>query len=104
MNNVNSTIDLSVLSDAALQSMAKKIVSAFADNADKQPTAFSLKDITKAIANFQSASVNARESDPTSMAIRNLAREALISVLNVISNQEMIDNEAKSLVPEQLRR
>lgn len=96
MNNVNSTIDLSLLPDAALHTMAKKIVTVFADNTDNKTTAFSLKDITKAIANFQSASASVIESDPTSLAIRNLAREALISVLNTISNNSLINDEAKA--------
>lgn len=95
MNNVNSLTDLFLVPDETLQTVAKKIVSTFPETGDKRKTAFSLKDVTKAIANFQVAATNALAGDTTSLAIRDLAKEALISVLHAISDKETIDEKLK---------
>lgn len=91
MSNVNFAIDLFVLSDEELYSEAKKIITAFADTTDTKLAVFSLKDVTKAMANFQSASANVKEEDESSLFIRNLAREALTSVLNAVTGKEAIN-------------
>lgn len=87
MNNSISTIDLSLISDASLETIAKKVISEFVE-ADKSPATFSLKDVTRAMTNFQVAAKNALAGDDTAIAIRDLAKEALVSVLFTISDKD----------------
>lgn len=75
---------LSHLPDARLQTVAKEIVTTIAESPSQPVDSFTSTDVTKAIGNFNTAVANAKDGDKTAVAIRDLAKEALLSVLSNI--------------------